>query len=327
MKKFRIIILNVFLFIACFSLVACNQKAASTDKTAPDDKATANVLAAPSDFTLDTETGDFSFTANDANAGYYFVRAFAVVNGVETSTYTTSSKRINGGKTGSITGKIDTSKFGWGSYDVKLVTFAAAGSGYTAPDSVVLSTSFGVGGTLEKPEIMALADGSEVEFVIDWYTLSDWYTYQFLPSNVTFNIYSDAACTTLVDTKTVDTSTLTINYHPTGGIMWGEDAAGEHKWINNQYASKFDSYKYTLDPGTYYVTCQAVSSDATINSSKVSDVVEFTLTSDAPTGTYTAAKSALWQDPQVMGVPLATSGMYTDRVDFGQTQTTSSKVN
>ena len=327
MKKFNIAILSLLILAVGFLLAACNKGTATSESTASDAAATEKVLAAPTDFTFDPETGDYSFTANDEKVGYYFIRAFAVVNGSESSTYTTSSKRINGGSTGTLTGKVDVSAFGWGTYDVKLVTFDAAGSGYTAPEPLVMSASYGVGGILEKPEMMALADGNEVEFILDWYTLSDYFTYQYLPA-ITFHIYSDAACTNLVKDETVDTSTLTVSYHPTGGIMWGEDAAGEHKWINDQYASKFDSYKYTLEAGTYYVTCQANSTDeAVISSSKVSDVVEFTLTADAPSGTYTASKTALWQDPEVMGVPLATAGMYTDRIDFGQTQTTSSKIN
>ncbi len=326
MKKLGHIISCVFLITSCFLLMACSKQASDSQKVS-DDQPAGKVVTAPTDFTFDAQSGAFTFSATDENAGYYFVRAYAVTNGAEASTYTVSSKRIQGGKTGTLSGTVDVSSFGWGNYNVKLVTFAAAGSGYTAPDPTVLSTSYGVGGILEKPELMALADGNEVELVIDWYSLTDWYVYQYLPS-VVFNIYSDEACTSLVQTETVDLSTLTVSYHPTGGIMWGEDAAGEHKWINDQYASKYDSYKYTLEAGTYYITCQAISGDEAIAaSSKVSDVVEFTLTSDAPTGAYTASKTSLWKDPEVMGVPLATAGLYTDRIDYGPTQTTTSKVN
>ena len=36
--------------------------------------AVADELQAPSDFTFNTETGEFTFQSNDEHAGYYFVR-------------------------------------------------------------------------------------------------------------------------------------------------------------------------------------------------------------------------------------------------------------
>ena len=95
--------------------------------------AAADELQPPTDFTFDPLTGAVSFTANDANAGYYFVRVYPVVNGSEATAYVASSKRINAGKTGEKTSKVDVSTIGWGLYNVKLVTFPASGTDYTAP--------------------------------------------------------------------------------------------------------------------------------------------------------------------------------------------------
>ena len=86
------------------------------------------MAAAPSDFVFDTETGEFSFTANDPGIGYYFVRVYSASSGEEAAEYTASSKRINGGRTGAVTGKVSLDSIGWGPYHIKLISSAAAGS-------------------------------------------------------------------------------------------------------------------------------------------------------------------------------------------------------
>lgn len=322
MKK--LLLKNLLALSALALLAGCGGTKAGVSSS------TSNVFAAPTDFVFDTKTGAFTFTNNDTHAGYYFVRAYSVTNGVEGTTYVASSARINGNTTGAKSGTIDTSAFGWGLYDVKLVSFAAADSGYTAPDPLTIKAEYGIGGVLEKPELLVMADGNEAQVVIDWYTLGDWYVFAALPE-VTLNIYSDSALTTVVKTDTIKTTDLiaTVDKHPafTYGYIWGYDAASNHKYLNNQFGFKNDIYSYTLSAGTYYATLQAKSSDTMIFAdSKVSDAVSFTLTSDAPTGTYTAAKSTLWADPSVMGVPCANAGDKTDRVDFAKTQTTTSKT-
>ena len=84
--------------------------------------ASADELKAPTDFAFDTESGKLSFVSNDENAGYYFVRIYPVVNGTEANAYVSSSKRINAGKVGEKSRKVDVSAIGWGLYNVKLVT-------------------------------------------------------------------------------------------------------------------------------------------------------------------------------------------------------------
>ena len=91
-------------------LAGCGgNSASSTAASTASSASTGGDLAAPTDFTADPETGEFSFTANDENMGYYFVRVFPVLNGVEQDAYVASSSRINGGKTGTLTGSFDVS--------------------------------------------------------------------------------------------------------------------------------------------------------------------------------------------------------------------------
>lgn len=330
MKKMIRFALGLVAAAACLCLTACGDqdggKTAPTQTTAAE---SAGELAAPSDFSFDTKTGDFTFTANDANAGYYFVRAYQVVDGKESTEYTTSSSRINGGSAGSKSGSLDASLFGWGTYHIKLITFAAAGSGYQAPESTVVSASYGIGGVLERPEMLIMTDGTDVEFVPDWYTIGDYYDYQYLPE-MSFSVYSDEACTAEVMKETVNLQDLlaTIDKHPAGGYIWGYDPSSDHLYIGDQFGFKNSIYTYTLDAGTYYAVCQAVSNDeANISSSQNSEVVKFTVEGGARDGSYEAFTTSLWQTPEAMGVPCAAAGTYTDRVDFGQTQTTDSKTN
>ena len=264
-------------------------------------------------------------TTTDDNAGYYFIRVYPVVAGEESAEYVASSRRINAGKLGEKTGKIDVSTIGWGTYHVKLVTFAASGTNYAAPDPVIVNAYYGVGGVLEKPEMMVLADGNTAEIIVDWYSISDYYEYQYMP-RVTFRIYSDEACTALVKEETVDLNDLraTMDTHPAGGYIWGYSTTSIHPYLNGMgFANTV--WSYTLPAGTYWVTVQAISdNEAVIASSKVSDVLSFTLTDAEPAGEYTAVKSALWQDPGIMGVPAAKAGDAAGRTDAANVQTTTS---
>lgn len=298
---------------------------ASSTTTAASSSSTGGALAAPTDFTADPESGEFSFTSNDENMGYYFVRVFPVLNGVEQDAYVATSKRINGGKTGKMTGSFDSSTIGWGSYHIKLISYAAAGTGATAPSAVVLNASYGIGGVLERPEMLVITDGSEVQFIVDHYTLSDYKAYQYLPT-VRFTVYSDAGLTTEVASEEFDLATLTMDTHPTGAYIWEYNTSGNYPYVNGTTLLP-EVTMNDLEPGTYYVTCTALSSDTTaIADSVPSDAVEFTVTADAPNYDFTTAVTSLWQDPAVMGMPCAVSGTHTDRVDFGGTQTTSAAL-
>ena len=304
------------LLLAAMLLVCLATAAFAEEKT---------LLTPPTDFVFNTETGEFTFTTTDDNAGYYFVRVYPVIGGEEASEYVASSRRINAGKLGEKKGKVDVSTIGWGTYHVKLITFAASGTNYQAPDPVIINAYYGVGGVLEKPELMVITDGNTAEFIVDWYSISDYYEYQFMP-NVTFNVYSDEACTALVMTDTVDLNDLraTMDTHPAGGYIWGFSTTSNHPYLNGMgFANTV--WPYVLPAGTYYATVQAISdNEAVIASSKVSDVVTFTLTDAEPSGEYTAVKTALWQDPGVMGVPTAKPGGAPGRVDEAATQTTTS---
>ena len=290
--------------------------------------AVADELQAPSDFTFNTETGEFTFQSNDEHAGYYFVRVYSLTaDGNEVSAYTASSKRVNAGRVGEKKGRVDVSAMGWGAYHIKLVTFAASGTDYTAPAPVILTANYGIGGVLERPELMAVADGNQVELSVDWYSISDYYEYQYLPK-VTFNIYSDEALTTPVLTDTVDLADLlaTIDRHPAGGYIWGYSPSSNHPTLEN-FGIINDLYTYTLPAGIYYVTAQALSNDeAVVAASQVSEAVAFTLTDEEPNGEFVATVSSLWQVPTIMGVPTAVPGQAAGRVDAAQGQTTTSAI-
>ena len=329
-NKLFLFCVGVLTAVSCFSLLlaGCGKEEDSKGKDSSSSSESLHQLSAPTNFTFNTETGDFSFTATDKNAGYYFVRCFAVTNGTEANTYTVSSSRIAGGSTGEKTGNVDVSGFGWGDYNIKLVTFAAAGSGYGAPETQVLKAQYGVGGVLEKPEMLAMTEGNQVELVIDWYTINDYYMYQFLPT-VTFNFYSDEALTTVVKTDTVDLHDLlaTIDVHPAGGYIWGYSNDSLHKPLGDKgYLN--DIYTYTLDAGTYWVTATANTTSSAFSASKPSDAVKITLTGDAATGAaYESVTTALWKAPSTMGVPVAMKNdEHSDRVDYAGSQTTSSKI-
>ncbi len=302
-------------------LAGCSGSSAGSTSAAASSTSASGDLAAPTDFTADPESGEFSFTANDENMGYYFVRVFPVLNGVEQDAYVASSSRINGGKTGTVTGSFDASTIGWGTYHIKLISFAAAGTEANAPDAVILTANYGVGGVLERPEMLVITDGSEVQFIVDHYTLSDYKAYQYLPT-VKFTVYSDADCTTEVKSEEFDLSTLTMDTHPTGAYIWEYNNSGNYPYVNGSTLLP-EVTMSDLEPGTYYATCTAVSSVTDISDSQPSDAVEFAVTADAPDYNFTNATTSLWQDPEVMGMPCAVAGAHDDRVDFGGSQTTS----
>lgn len=299
--------------------------------------ACADELQAPTDFVFDPETGDITFTSNDDNAGYYFVRVYPVVNGEEAAAYVASSKRINAGKAGEKKGKLDVSTIGWGQYHVKLITFAASGTDYTAPSPIILNAFYGVGGKLEKPEMMVVADGNTVEVTIDRYTLSDWKTYQYMPT-VRVSLYADEACTELVAAQDVVTSEIVMDTHPTGSLIWPYSLTEGHMNLTaaggpmggegQQYCLTPEAALTVETAGTYYVTIQAISEDEEkIASSEVSEVIAVELTADEPNyEDFTVVTTSLWTDPSVMGMPCAAAGGAADRVDAAQGQVTTATV-
>ena len=190
-----------------------------------------NQLMAPTDFVMDPNTGEYSFTATDERVGYYFVRFYALdENGNEDGEYITSSSRINGGVTGEITGTLDLSGAAWGTYHVNLTSFAPAGTDYESPDPVTLTMQYGVGQTLERPEMLIMTSGNQAELVIDWWTLCDYAFTQYMP-NMEFTFYSDAECTQEVMSEVVDLAPLmdTLRKNPPGMIyIWGWSTQKAH---------------------------------------------------------------------------------------------------
>ncbi len=326
----RLVVLFVSV-VALFTMTGCSTgDEVSQGEAAVVESVVEKSLVAPSDFSFDPNSGEVRFAANDEQVGYYFVRVFATSGGEEADTYIASSKRITGGSTGTLTSKVDVSGIGWGTYNVRLFTFAAAGSGYTAPkEDVMLQARYGVGGKLEKPEILVMVDGSDVEFVPDWYTLSDYYSYQYLPV-MSFSFYKDEALTDLVETYEVDLGSLaqTVDSHPIGGFIWGFTGTADHLYMNEgQYGFEEAIYTYTLPEGDYYVTCQAVSSDtSSFESSEPSDVLAIHVSGGERTGSFEAYTTTLWQNPEVFGIPVAVPGLHVDRVDFAGEQVTSAKI-
>lgn len=298
-------------------------------------------LQAPTDFKFDPMTGEYSFTANDENMGYYFIRFYGMENGEISGEYISSSKRIRGGKTGEITGTLDMSSVAWGEFAVSLCSFAPAGTDYVTPDPINIMCQFGVDLPLERPEMLALYSGNKVQLVVDWWTLCDYRYNEYLPL-MKFSFYSDADCTNEVMSETVDLADLaaTMSKNPPGlVIIWGyhSEAAKDandlflyettEEFVGDPNAGFFaphalepmyfiyDKYEYTLPAGTYYVTCQALSRDSYVKDSQVSTVLEITLTDDEPTSAYAEAKTELWTDPQQLDMPGANAGQQPDRVD------------
>jgi len=288
--------------------------------------ALADTLSAPEDFVFDPMTGAYSFNAVDANAGYYFIRIYPVVGGVEGDRYVASSKRVNS-KVGEKTGTIDISGMGWGQYAVKLITFAASGTGYDTPDAVTLTVFGGVGGVLERPELRVVADGNTAMLAVDWLTCADYYAYQYLPV-VTFTIYDDETCSNAVATVDADLGLLpdTMDNHPAGGYIWNFQMGGVYA-CDLENVELLPNATLTLPAVSYYATVQAISNEPeNIASSQPSEAVPFVLTDEEPNGEYTFAVTSLWQNPNIMGVPCAIPGSAQGRVDAASAQETSAIV-
>lgn len=318
------------------------------------------VASAPQDFTFDPATGAFSFTAVDENIGYYFVRIYSTSSGEEAGEYTTSSRRINGGRTGAISGKVKLDDMGWGPYHIKLISAAAAGTGIQSPDPVVLEGFWGVGGTLERPEAMALYGGNRVQIVLDWWTLCDYLGLNYMP-DVKITFWADENCTEEQFSDVVKTRDLlsTLGMNPPGiEYIWGysqiegtgwmyetnktegeeedeaddEEASGGGPSFGGSAGTTMaftnDIYTYTvsdqLPAGTWYVTVQALSGDEELKDSQMSSPMEIVLTEEEAAAdfsdAYSTSKTSLWKDPQQMDMPGANPFQVPERVDLPSSQ-------
>ncbi|MBR6965615.1 MAG: hypothetical protein IKH81_00830 [Clostridia bacterium] len=320
----------------------------------------AETAAAPTDFTFNTTTGEFSFQAVDKNIGYYFVRIYSTSSGVEAGEYTVSSKRLNGGKTGEIKGTVKLDSIGWGPYAVKLVANAAAGTGIESPVPVILNAFYGVGGVLERPEAMAFYGKNRVQIILDWWTLCDYLGLNYMPL-VKITFWADEECTQEIYAETVDTydllATLTMN-PPSVEYIWGYSQIDGSGWMyttnrrddeeeeedagsgsggssgGTTMAFTNDIYTFTtsdaLPAGTYFVTVQALSKDEQIQDSKVSSPMEIVLTDEeaAPdySDEYSVAQTELWKDPQQLDMPGANPFEVPERVDLYSNQETTATI-
>ncbi|MBR6965614.1 MAG: hypothetical protein IKH81_00825 [Clostridia bacterium] len=304
--------------------------------------AAAEELTPPTDFTFDTETGEFSFTDNDTRAGYYFVRVFPVINGAETGEYVASSKRFTGGKPGKKSGVLKLDDMGWGEYHAKLLTYHASGTSYADPEPVVLDVFYGVGGKLEKPEMMVVTDGNTIEVTLDWYTYCDWADEQFLPI-LRVTVYADDALTEIAAEEDFELASMIVDGPPFGGYILPYSAGSGHmnfESVSNgsgggpSSEEQAQSVKLfcltpevtlTVPGGDYYVVCQGVSYwEEQIASSERSDIIPVTVTDEAPNGEFEAFKTASWQDPNGGEFPTVPAGGAQGRQDEAQGQTVSS---
>lgn len=292
-----------------------------------------NQLQAPSEFVIDPNTGEYSFQMTDERMGYYFIRIYHVdEEGNETGEYVVSSKRIKGGSTGEASGTLDLSAMPWGAYHINLVSFAPAGTDYSSPGAVTLKAHYGIGKTLERPEMMVITSGKQAEVIVDWYSLTNYLYYEYLP-DMKFTFYSDAECTQEVMSDTVDLSVLPDGdgyeaIPPANGCAWGfamnqgqhlyqVTAEGEQERENVSFSFINDIFTYNLEPGTYYVTCQALSKDEYCLDSQVSTPVEIVLTEGESTEEFKTAKTELWTDPVYGFQRMYTSaGVQENRADF-----------
>ena len=338
-------LMSLALVAGCNTTAATGESPVSTTQETASD---GNVLVQPSDFKFDAESGEFSFTANDENVGYYYVRVYALRDGEEVGDMIASSDRISGGSTGEMSGTVDLSSLAYGDYHVNLVTYAAAGTDFETPEDITLTIQSGVGGKLERPEMLVMASGNQVELILDWWTLCDYNTLQYMPE-VKFTFYSDAECTEVVREETVDTYELLagMKKNPPGtGYIWGEARdASVVRWhtSNGSIISMFggstegiepvsfgfvnDIYAYELDPGVYYVTAQAVSSYDYVEDSEPSTAVEFTVTDAEPSSEVTEGMTELYVDPDYDGssITAAPDGQ-ANRVDLASAQTTTREL-
>ena len=308
---------------------------AAAEETAAENSDTQ--LQAPTDFVFDPNTGEDSFQMTDERMGYYFIRVYHVdEEGNETGEYVVSSKRIKGGSTGEASGTLDVSAMPWGGYHINLVSFAPAGTEYSSPESVTLKAHYGIGKALERPEMLILTSGNQAELIVDWYSLSDYLYYEYLP-DMKFTFYSDAECTQEVFADTVDLAVLPDGdgyeaIPPANGSAWGFAMnQGEHLYTvtseseqgTQEVSFSFinDIFTYTLDAGTYYVTCQALSKDEYCLDSQVSTAVEIVLTEGESTEEFTAVSTEQWTDPAYGFQRMyASAGAQIDRTDFAGAQ-------
>ncbi len=330
MKRTKLWAVCLCLALTAIMTVSVCAEEAETEAAVEAEEA-GNQLSAPTDFTFDPETGTYSFNMTDERMAYYFIRVYALADGEETGEYVATSKRINGGTTGEVTGTVNLDGLAWGSYHVNLVSFAPAGTDYVKPDVQSITLLCGKDLILERPEFMVMTSGNTAEVIIDWYTLSDYYEYAYLPE-MQISFYADADCTEEVLTDLVDLSELVGEMEPIPPMQayaWGfsmsggdhiytvqsvDGFTGEEMEVSFSYIN--DIYTYQLDPGTYYVTCQALARDEYTQDSQVSDVVEITLTDGESSTDYEAVQSSLWEDP-IYGVEriIAQGGVYEDRID------------
>lgn len=140
-----------------------------------------NLLAQPTNFTFNEETGEFSFDGVE-NAGYYYVRIFGYneVQDVDDNIYISTSKRLAGGA-GKKSGTVDVTSLVCGAYRVKCQVFAPSGTDFVAPDPVMKVIYKQQGVKLITPQFKLTSDGNKLTINADEYVFASWIKYQQFP--------------------------------------------------------------------------------------------------------------------------------------------------
>lgn len=157
-----------------------------------------------------------------------------------------------------------------------------------------------------------------------------------------FTFYSDPECTDAVRSETVDLEQLaaTVYRHPMGynwGFSYSEplpryyhsdgELTGFGPYVGgSDYCFLYDIFPYTLDPGTYYVTCQALSKLEYTDDSAVSSAIEIVITDAEPSAEFVTGHTELWTDPAMSDIPSCKGGVRSERVDFCGDQPISARI-
>ncbi len=248
--------------------------------TACGDDANANVLPAPTNFTFDEQTGEFSFDGVE-NAGYYYVRYFGYneIKDADDNIYLQTSERISGG-VGKKSGTLDMSSAVCGAYRVKLQVFAPSGTDYKAPPPVMKVFYKQEGVKLITPQFKLTSNGNRLTIHADEYVFATYLQYQQFP-NITY-IVKDSGGNVVQEIE-----------HLKSDLIYDLNLTK----MMNLYAFN-DSATKTLNvsPGTY--TVQAVAKTPTLDKKYVTDADVSETVSITVTATgESSAQTTLFEEP------------------------------
>lgn len=275
MKKVKSVvalILSLLLSVCTLSLmISCNGDKEKEDK---------NLLAQPTNFTFNEETGEFSFDGVE-NAGYYYVRIFGYneVQDVDDNIYISTSTRLSGGA-GKKSGTVDVSSLVCGAYRVKCQVFAPSGTDYVAPDPVMKVIYKQQGVKLITPQFKLTSEGNKLTINADEYVFASYIKYQQFP------------CLKYI-IKDANGNVVQEIAHLKSDLIYDLNLTT----MMNLYAFTDSATKSViLTPGTY--TVQAIATTPTKDSKYISDADASEVVSITLTATGTAeAKTSKFDEP------------------------------